>query len=98
MSTLSSASSLAQIKAAYADNASYAEDASASKAAAFITACRLLLLKLPSRAKQGAGFEVELDLTLIRSEMTEAKRWLDIHGTSSAAGGVRHADFATFRD
>lgn len=98
MSTLSSASSVTQIKAAYADNASYAEDNSASKAAAFITACRLLILKLPSRAKQGAGFEVELDLTLIRSEMAEAKRWLDIHGTSSASGGVRHADFATFRD
>ena len=51
MSTLTSASTLAQVKAAYADNASYVEDNSVAKCRAFITACTILLLNLP--AEQG---------------------------------------------
>jgi hypothetical protein len=46
MATLDSTSTLSEILAAYADNASYAEDGSATKARSFITACRLLLINL----------------------------------------------------
>jgi hypothetical protein len=53
MASLSSTSTIAEIEAAYADNAGYAEDNSPSKARAFITACRLLLLKRPTEAGSG---------------------------------------------
>ena len=47
MSTLSSSSTRADVEAAYADDASYVEDASVPKARVFVTACRLLILKYP---------------------------------------------------
>src|SRR5262245_57513999 len=72
MSTLSSSSTLEQVKAAYIDNASYAEDNSAAKARTFVTACRILLLKLPKRAAHGRGNEIELDTSLIFEEMRRA--------------------------
>ena len=61
MSTLTSASTLAQVQAAYADNASYVEDNSVAKCRAFITACTILLLKLP--AEQGTR-EAQLRLNV----------------------------------
>jgi len=79
MSSLTSASTLADIKAAYADNASYLEDGSAVKARLFITACRLLLLALPKRAMKGgrtSGEEIELDPSLLAGQINEAKRFL----------------------
>jgi len=84
MSALNSASSLVDIQASYADNASYAEDGSPAKARAFITACRLLLLKLPKRASSGGGGEVELDPRLIAEEIADAKRYLTESNIRSA--------------
>ena len=95
MSTLSSTSTLAEIKAAYADNASYVEDNSTAKAAAFVTACRLLLLDLPTRAGQ-SGATLERDMTLIRGELNAAQSWLASQGTA-AVGGPR-VKFASFED
>lgn len=96
MSTLSSSSTLAQVKAAYDDNASYAEDASVTKAKAFLTACRILLRRLPARSKSGDGSEVELDVALIRKELEEATSWLS-QNDLSGGGGVRFPDFADFK-
>ena len=59
MSTLSSASTLTEVEAAYDDNASYAEDASVAKAKAFVTACRFLIRRLP-----GSGGTRESHLSL----------------------------------
>lgn len=94
MSTLSSSSTLTAIKNAYIDNASYAEDASTAKAKAFITACRILLLKLPKRAAHGRGNEVELDPRLIHDEMKAAQRWL----AGQSAGAITHVSLEEFRD
>jgi hypothetical protein len=100
MSTLSSASTLAEIQAAYADNASYAEDASPAKARAFVTACRLLLVKLPKRASHGAGRaeEIELDLALIRGELADARKWLACYASAAAGGAAVSFDLSGFRD
>ena len=87
MSSLSSTSTLAEINAAYADNASYLEDNSPAKARAFVTACRLLVLKLPKRTSKGGrgqGEEVELDPRLLAEQITEAKRFLTAAGIASA--------------
>lgn len=98
MSMLSSSSTLAEIVAAYADNASYEEDSSASKAAAFITACRLLLLKIPKRTKHAGGSEIEVDPAQVREEMAAARNWSAANGGTSGSGGYRHASFENFRD
>lgn len=103
MSTLSSASTLAQVQAAYDDNASYAEDNSVAKCKAFITACRMLIRRTPVRAVhggRGAGEELESSIELIRKELEAAKGWLAESGDSDegGAGGVRHFSFAEYRN
>ena len=96
MSTLDSTSTLAEIIAAYADNAGYAEDGSTSKAAAFCTACRLLLLKLPKHSSSGtaSGHEVDFDLVQIRGELDTAAQWLSL---KSETGVIKHYSFENFR-
>lgn len=93
---LSSTSTLAEIKAAYADNASYEANDSVSQAQAFIAACRLLLLKLPKRTVTGNRYELELDLDLIRDELEAAKRWASVRG-SNDSGNVIFPSFDNFR-
>jgi len=96
MSTLSSSSTLAEVQAAYDDSASYAEDESVGKAAAFITACRVLLRRLPKRAVHGGREteEIELDPAMIRKELSEARRWIADRSTAT----LRFASFQDFRD
>ena len=99
MSALSSASSLDEIQAAYADAACYQEDGSASKARAFITACRLLLLQLPKRVSKGGraqGEEVELDPGLLARQIDEAKRYLT--STAIATAPPKCFSIEGFRD
>lgn len=97
MSTLDSSSTLAEVQAAYDDNASYAEDDSTAKAAAFVTACRFLLRRLPRRAAHGGrgAEEVELELRLIREELNAASQWLAVKGATG--GGIKHVSFENFR-
>ena len=100
MSTLSSSSTLAQIEAAYADNASYAEDNSVAKARAFVTACRLLVLKYPkSTGTPQAQLRTAIDL--IQGEKAAAEKWIEAHDTGgrSTAGGpcVRRVSFENCR-
>ena len=101
MSTLSSASTLVQVQAAYDDNASYSEDASPAKCKVFITACRLLLRLMPARSVhggRGSGEEVETTVGLIQKEMESAQGWLAGNDANGAgAGGVRHYSFEGYR-
>ena len=94
MSSLTSSSTLDEIKASYVDNASYAEDESTTKAAAFITACRILTLKIPVLARQGDN-TIQMSLAEIRQERTAAERWLAANRTDSARVVV--SDFRHFR-
>ena len=95
MSTFTSASTYAQVTAAYDDNASYEEDASVAKAKSFITACRFILRRVPTRSGKGAGGETEFDQTIVRDEMDKARRWL---GGQTSAGGGGGAIYGDFRD
>lgn len=101
MSTLTSSSTLAEIQASYVDNASYAEDDSIPKAKAFLTACRILLLKLPAEAGTREG-HMRLNPDLIQKEMKEARDWLDPQATpvteTPDGGSVTRASFTYFRD
>lgn len=100
MSTLNSSSTRAAVLAAYADNASYQEDDSLTKARAFITACRLLLSPQHSakRTKGANSAEVELDLGLIRKELEDAQQYATARATDASGAAVQHISFAGFRD
>jgi hypothetical protein len=97
MSTLSSSSTRAEVIASYQDNASYEEDQSATKAAAFVTAVRLLLQQLPKKASHGEGRaeSVELSIETLKQELDDARRWLAQN--RSPGGGVLYASFSDFR-
>ena len=72
MATLGSSSTLDEIKDAYADNASYIEDDSVAKAKIFVTACTLLLLRIPKDASQGGGERVVMNPELLEKQRSEA--------------------------
>lgn len=96
MSTLSSSSTDAQIWNAYDDNASFEEDSSATKAAAFLTACRILLRRRPQMTNVD-GTMVSFEPNVIQSELNRARSWLAAN-RSSGAGGVRYLDVSTSRE
>lgn len=100
MSTLTSSSTFAEITAAYDDNASYEEDESASKCAAFITACRFLLRRMADESQKGNNNRLRFakNLDAIRGEMDDARQWLSVNSDTAATGGVKHLDFSDFRD
>ena len=97
---LDSASTFQEVVDAYADNASYAEDGSATKARAFCTACRLLLLQLPKRAASGGprGEELEMEPQSIENQLNQARQWLNVNVDSAGSGRTRYSDFSGFRD
>src|SRR5688500_6874875 len=100
MSTINSTSTLAQVQAAYDDNASYAEDASVAKCRAFLTACRILLRRMPAQTGTREA-QLQLNPGLIQKEMQAAQAWLEAHDTgptSTAAGPrVTRVSFENFR-
>jgi len=95
-STLTSSSTDAEVWASYDDNASYEEDESRTKAAAFITACRILMRRRPKRLAFDGKGEGEFDEVAIREEVKQARSWLAIHPASGTAS-VRYADLSGFR-
>lgn len=99
MSTLSSTSTLAEIQAAYDNNASWFEDASTTKARAFATACRMLIRRMARRASTGGGTGemVEMDLGLLRDEMNAAVEWLSANDSSRSGPSVRCVSLEDFR-
>lgn len=97
MATLSSSSTLTQIENAYLDNASYSEDKSLSKARVFITACRMLLFKLPSAQSKGAN-SLSYNRNLIQRELERAQEWLAAKdGAERPEPPVTRADFRRLR-
>jgi hypothetical protein len=98
MSTLTSASTDAQVWAAYDDAASYEEDGDAAKCKAFITACRFVLRRRPQtfgRGEQSGTFEA------VASELESARQWLAANPSSTGAGSrtsERFADLSAYRD
>ena len=75
MSTLSSSSTNDEVWNAYDDNASFEEDASLSKAKAFVTACRILLRRQPQRFAVD-GQMGEFNASEISAEMQRAQVYI----------------------
>lgn len=95
MSTLTSASTDEEVWASYDDNASYEEDSDVAKARAFITACRILLRRLPKRQRTGSdNAEIEFDPGRISNEMEEARQWVaNNRPISQSPASVIYPDF-----
>lgn len=97
--TLSSASTNAEVWAAYDDNASYEEVGSVAMARSFVTACRILLRRTPQMAMHDGKNQVQNNVAVIRQEMERAQRWLASQPAASGNTGrgvVQHT-FEDFR-
>jgi hypothetical protein len=96
---LSSSSTLAEVEAAYDDNASFEEDRDVTKCRAFMTAVRILLRRNPEEAgtrESNAKFRMDL----LADELKRAQQWLAANDTGSAGASgpsVIHQDFSSFR-
>jgi hypothetical protein len=98
MSSLTSNSTIAEVKAAYVDNASYDEDGSVTKARAFITAVRIML-SWPKRERLGGGgsaSEFEVDTIELRRQLDEAKDYVAANRTDDPSPAVLDVDFSEF--
>ena len=84
MSSLSGTFTLAEVEAAYDDNASYAEDASVAKAEAFVTVCRILIRRYPAEAGTRES-HVRLSPEQLARSMAEAQAWIQ----ANDSGGPR---------
>ena len=96
-SGITSSSTYDDIRAVYLTNATYDEEGDATKARAFIVACRALLT-FPRRVRHGGNEEMELTPDEIRRQLHEAKTWLSVHGDSThATARVRHLGLENLR-
>ncbi len=99
---ISSTSTLAEVEAAYDDNASYEEDSSIPKCRAFQTAIRILLRRLPTESGTRET-NARWDMALLSKELERAQCWQAANddGTSdnsNAAPYVKRVSFENFRD
>ena len=90
--------SLITAQSAYLDNADYDEDNSTSKAKAFRTACRQLIILLPASAMRGAGGNqqtVGFRTEEVRKSLSEVELWLTLNDTGSGSSpSVIHPDLS----
>jgi len=101
MASLSSSSTLAEIRASYADNASYEEEGSVEKARAFLTACKLLVARLYT-IEAADGAQVQREVRLIAEQESAARKWLQQVGgavvpTSTTSPRAKHISLEDFR-
>jgi hypothetical protein len=97
MSTLTSASTFTEVQAAYFTNATYLEDASVTKAKAFITAC-MFLLEMKPRSLSHDGASIDFDFKLIENLMNAAKDYVSINQTiDGCPSRVTVKSFKNFR-
>lgn len=97
MSSLNNASTTAQVKASYDDNASYEEDLSVSKAKAFITACIILRRRLPFRESHAGA---DMTIQSLTEEIAQARQFVSDNDTSDPPnpnGAVKFPSFEGFR-
>lgn len=86
------AATYTQAVEAYLDNADFEEDASLSKAKAFVTACVQLAVLLPSSASfQGSA--QSFDMASIKAAQTRALDWIQAYEATANNSGVRFFNF-----
>lgn len=82
---------------AYLDNCDYRETGSVAKAKLFVTACRKLVILLPTVTQKGPN-SVSLNVSLVQKQLDEAQEFLLLASPTQIPGtGTTKADFANFR-
>lgn len=96
---LTSASTYAEVTAAYEDNCSYDLHNSAAECRAFIQAARILLRRMVDEGQHGDERYRDSYLK-IKGELEKAEGWWQANDSTAAAvgGSVVHADLSTLRD
>ena len=85
-STLSSSSTDTQVRAALDDNASFEEDASTTKAQAYLTALLIWRRRLSESASASdSNQSIVRDLKWVGDEYKRTKDWLEENGVSSVS-------------
>lgn len=81
------------------DSADYAETASRTKALTHQTACRRLLVQLPTVVGKGGrgGVSVEISDANVRRALDDVSRWLDSNPDLTSQPDVIYPDFNGFR-
>lgn len=85
----------------YVTYADYESTGSQADCAAFITACRRLLVLLPSVSSGPMSTSVEFSLDSVREALKAAQVWLAANPSSStldSSPSVLHHDFSEFSD
>lgn len=86
MSTLTSSSTLAEVKADYEDNIAYDINDSLTECQDFVIAARILLRRQADEMQQG-GSRVREDYRKIRDELKKAEGWLKAKQSANATRG-----------
>ena len=98
MASLDSTSTDAEVTAAYMDNCGHREDDSATKAAAFVTACTAMMVRGISRFQHGEE-AMHFSLEDLRALTKEAQAFVrEKAGVSGGGAGALHADLRNFRN
>lgn len=101
MSYVDSSSTDAEVRAAYADNASYDVTGDPAMARRFIVACRVLLQREPLSAGR-KGNALVLDKKSVQDALEKAEDWLQVVdptpvASTTASGSVNFKSFQGFR-
>lgn len=95
------APTLATVREAYIENASYESEASVEKARLFLTAARRLLVMLPASAVGRDRTQADFEMSTIREEIKACQAWLAANPSSTTQASdpsVLHHDFSAFTD
>lgn len=90
---------LIEVRQAYVTYADYEETGSQADCRAFITACRRLLVMLPSASTGTQQTSQEFDVALVQKQLDAARVWLASHPSDTDAAAnpdVIHFDFSEF--
>lgn len=99
MSTITSASTRQQVLDALVDNASYLEDASTSKCAAYITALRVWLRRFAFEESRTGSQSLRFNTQNAEQDLRDAQQWLYANGGPSGNSGLtKQLSIEGFRD
>jgi hypothetical protein len=91
-----SSSTLAQVEAAYDDNADYRDSSSVTKAREFAKACRILVRRYLSGVSND-GTSVNRNVELIKDQLEDVEVWLDGNDTARTGDSTVILDFREAR-
>jgi len=87
---------IAEVEAVYLDNCGYAEDASTTKAKAFQSAVRALILLSATAMAKGSN-SVSFSREMLADELSNVTKWIAMHPATDFDRGGPNVTYADFR-